>query len=39
MARKIKQIAIYDKGGIGKSATTSNISVALSKMVTEKVAI
>jgi len=27
--RKIKQIAIYGKGGIGKSTTTSNISAAL----------
>jgi nitrogenase iron protein NifH len=31
MAKKIKQIAIYGKGGIGKSTTTSNISAALSK--------
>ncbi len=30
MAKKIKQIAIYGKGGIGKSTTTSNISAALS---------
>ncbi|GHU66889.1 nitrogenase iron protein [Clostridia bacterium] len=30
--RKIKQIAIYGKGGIGKSTTTSNISAALSKL-------
>ncbi|MCW2277685.1 nitrogenase iron protein [Heliophilum fasciatum] len=29
MAKKIKQIAIYGKGGIGKSTTTSNISAAL----------
>ncbi|MEI7812680.1 MAG: nitrogenase iron protein [Ignavibacteria bacterium] len=29
-AKKIKQIAIYGKGGIGKSTTTSNISAALS---------
>jgi nitrogenase iron protein NifH len=29
MTRKIKQIAIYGKGGIGKSTTTSNISAAL----------
>lgn len=29
---KIKQIAIYGKGGIGKSTTTSNISAALSKL-------
>jgi len=29
MSRKIKQIAIYGKGGIGKSTTTSNISAAL----------
>jgi nitrogenase iron protein NifH len=28
---KTKQIAIYGKGGIGKSTTTSNISAALSK--------
>lgn len=31
MAKKLKQIAIYGKGGIGKSTTTSNISAALSK--------
>jgi nitrogenase iron protein NifH len=31
MARKLKQIAIYGKGGIGKSTTTSNISAALSE--------
>ena len=32
MAEKgIKQIAIYGKGGIGKSTTTSNISAALAK--------
>ncbi|MDR2772719.1 MAG: AAA family ATPase [Elusimicrobiota bacterium] len=30
MAKKIKKIAIYGKGGIGKSTTTSNISAALS---------
>ncbi|MDR1509442.1 MAG: nitrogenase iron protein [Synergistaceae bacterium] len=30
MAKRIKQIAIYGKGGIGKSTTTSNISAALS---------
>jgi nitrogenase iron protein NifH len=30
MAKKIKQIAIYGKGGIGKSTTTSNLSAALS---------
>jgi len=29
MAKKTKQIAIYGKGGIGKSTTTSNISAAL----------
>jgi nitrogenase iron protein NifH len=29
--KKIKKIAIYGKGGIGKSTTTSNISAALSK--------
>lgn len=29
MAKKAKQIAIYGKGGIGKSTTTSNISAAL----------
>lgn len=29
MTKKIKQIAIYGKGGIGKSTTTSNISAAL----------
>jgi nitrogenase iron protein NifH len=32
MSRKIKQIAIYGKGGIGKSTTTSNLSAALSDM-------
>lgn len=31
MAKKTKQIAIYGKGGIGKSTTTSNISAALAK--------
>ena len=30
MAGKIKQIAIYGKGGIGKSTTTSNITASLS---------
>lgn len=32
MTKKIKQIAIYGKGGIGKSTTTSNISAALTTM-------
>ncbi len=32
MAKKAKQIAIYGKGGIGKSTTTSNISAALAEM-------
>ncbi|TBW39487.1 nitrogenase iron protein [Siculibacillus lacustris] len=31
MTKKLKQIAIYGKGGIGKSTTTSNISAALSE--------
>jgi nitrogenase iron protein NifH len=31
MSKKIKQIAIYGKGGIGKSTTTSNLSAALSE--------
>jgi nitrogenase iron protein NifH len=31
VAKKAKQIAIYGKGGIGKSTTTSNISAALAK--------
>jgi nitrogenase iron protein NifH len=31
MAKKAKQIAIYGKGGIGKSTTTSNISAALAE--------
>jgi nitrogenase iron protein NifH len=31
VAKKIKQIAIYGKGGIGKSTTTSNLTAALSK--------
>lgn len=32
MAKKLKQIAIYGKGGIGKSTTTSNISAALTTL-------
>jgi nitrogenase iron protein NifH len=32
MSKMLKQIAIYGKGGIGKSTTTSNLSAALSKM-------
>jgi nitrogenase iron protein len=32
LGKKLKQIAIYGKGGIGKSTTTSNISAALSKL-------
>jgi nitrogenase iron protein NifH len=32
MAHKMKQIAIYGKGGIGKSTTTSNLSAALSAL-------
>ena len=32
MSKKMKQIAIYGKGGIGKSTTTSNLSAALAKM-------
>lgn len=31
MSKEIKQIAIYGKGGIEKSTTTSNISAALSE--------
>jgi nitrogenase iron protein NifH len=31
LAKTIKQIAIYGKGGIGKSTTTSNLSAALSE--------
>ena len=31
MSRTVKQIAIYGKGGIGKSTTTSNISAALAE--------
>ena len=30
MSKQIRKIAIYGKGGIGKSTTTSNLSVALS---------
>jgi nitrogenase iron protein NifH len=32
MSKKSKQIAIYGKGGIGKSTTTSNLSAALSDL-------
>jgi len=32
MTKHTKQIAIYGKGGIGKSTTTSNISAALAEM-------
>ncbi|MDR1320235.1 MAG: nitrogenase iron protein [Gracilibacteraceae bacterium] len=32
MGKKLKQIAIYGKGGIGKSTTTSNLSAALSSL-------
>jgi nitrogenase iron protein NifH len=32
VAKRLKQIAIYGKGGIGKSTTTSNLSAALSTM-------
>jgi nitrogenase iron protein NifH len=32
VAKELKQIAIYGKGGIGKSTTTSNISAALSDL-------
>jgi nitrogenase iron protein NifH len=32
LSKIIKQIAIYGKGGIGKSTTTSNLSAALSAM-------
>lgn len=32
MTKKVKGVAIYGKGGIGKSTTTSNISAALAKM-------
>jgi nitrogenase iron protein NifH len=32
MAKELKKIAIYGKGGIGKSTTTSNISAALTTM-------
>jgi nitrogenase iron protein NifH len=32
VSKKIKQIAVYGKGGIGKSTTTSNLSAALSDM-------
>ncbi|MDR2485915.1 MAG: nitrogenase iron protein [Treponema sp.] len=32
MAKKMKQIAVYGKGGIGKSTTASNLSAALSRL-------
>ncbi len=32
MTKKLKQLAIYGKGGIGKSTTTSNITAALAEM-------
>lgn len=32
MSKKTRQLAIYGKGGIGKSTTTSNLSAALSDM-------
>jgi nitrogenase iron protein NifH len=32
MGKKIRQLAIYGKGGIGKSTTTSNLSAALADM-------
>ena len=32
MAKKLRQLAIYGKGGIGKSTTTSNLSAALADM-------
>ena len=32
MGKKTKQLAIYGKGGIGKSTTTSNLSAALADM-------
>jgi nitrogenase iron protein NifH len=31
MAKKLRQIAIYGKGGIGKSTTTQNLTVALAE--------
>ena len=33
MAKNVRKFAIYGKGGIGKSTTTSNLSAALAKKV------
>jgi len=32
----MKKIAIYGKGGIGKSTTTSNLTAALAKLATPR---